>query len=244
MRAVRAMWVLRDGGGGSVVGEGGGDRGEERVVLGAGPDRDAEGAAAPDGGADVTDEDAVEAMYDVALDRFGRLDGLFANAGIAGPGSILDATLADWHRVIAVNLTSVFLTARGAARRMVERGSGSIVHQASVAGIAGIPGVAAYSASKGGVVALTRQLAVDLGPTGIRVNAVCPGMIPTPLSRASRALLGEESFDDQVARISATYPLRRLGTPEGNARLVTFLLSDDADWITGAVIPLDGGLTA
>lgn len=221
-----------------------------RVVV---ADRDlaaAERVAAdlPDGSiavhVDVVDDRSVEDLVVGVVERFGRIDGFYANAGISGAGSLFDITRHEWDDVLSTNLTSVWLSVRAAARAMIETGGGSIVNQASVAGLTGIPKTAAYSAAKGGVVALTRQLAVDLAQHGIRVNAVCPGMVPTPLVMSSRSAMSDEDVTAQLEKAVGDYPLGRLGRPDDVAALAEYLFSDDSSWMTGAVLPIDGGLTA
>jgi NAD(P)-dependent dehydrogenase (short-subunit alcohol dehydrogenase family) len=169
--------------------------------------------------------------------------GYVANAGIAGAGSATDVDRTTWDRVIAVNLTGAWLSARSILPHMVERRSGSIVLQASVAGLIGVPGIAAYSAAKGGVLSLMRQMAVEYASAGVRVNAVAPGTVPTPLVTASFAGTPSQGSADDRARVAA-HPLGRLGKPEDVAATVAHLVSDDAAWMTGAVLPVDGGRTA
>lgn len=220
-------------------------------------DRDGEAAAETvrlveeDGGtatacaADVTDEADAERMVAEAVRAFGGLDALYANAGIAGPGSAAELDLGDWDRVIAVNLTGVFLSAKHTLRQLLAQGTGgSIVTQSSAGGLVGIPGLASYAAAKAGVVGLTRQLAVEYAPSGIRVNAVCPGTVPTPLVVGTYTeQRGELAADWQEAR-AQDYPLRRLGTPDDIAYAALYLVSDESTWITGQVWAVDGGMTA
>jgi NAD(P)-dependent dehydrogenase (short-subunit alcohol dehydrogenase family) len=131
---------------------------------------------------------------------------------------------------------------------MVAARSGSIVNQASIGGLRGVPAVAAYAAAKAGVIGLTRQMAGDFGPSGVRVNAIAPGTVPTQLVQgiwaSGAGLVSADNLDEQVARASALYPLRRVGTPDDIANLALFLASDEASWITGAVYVVDGGKTA
>jgi NAD(P)-dependent dehydrogenase (short-subunit alcohol dehydrogenase family) len=195
--------------------------------------------------ADVTSSPDLEGVADTTLSRFGNIDVCFANAGIAGAGSAADVDDATWAAVIDVNLTGVWRTARAVLPAMLERGRGSIINQASTGGIVGVPGVAAYAAAKGGVIALTRQMAVDYGPRGIRVNAIAPGTVPTPLLRASNAagggLMTSAEDPDGIAR---RFPLGRLGTPEDIASAAAYLACDDSAWVTGTVLVVDGGMTA
>jgi NAD(P)-dependent dehydrogenase (short-subunit alcohol dehydrogenase family) len=188
--------------------------------------------------ADVTDPSSMEAMAAAALAEFGTIDVLMANAGIAGEGRAHEIPLERWDRVLAVNLTGVFLSARAVLPVMMERGGGSIVATASVAGLAGTPNLPAYAASKGGVIALVRQLAVEYAGDGIRVNAIAPATVPTPLVETAYRERGIP-MEARVRRI----PLGRLGTPGDVANLALFLASDESSWITGAVHPVDGGMT-
>jgi len=193
---------------------------------------------------DVTDLASIEHAVAVTLERFGALDVLFANAGVPGEGDAATLAPESWDRVIAVNLTGVWLTMRAVLPHMIERGRGSILATASVAGLTGVPNTPSYSAAKGGVIALTRQVAVDHSRHGIRVNAICPGPVLTPLFEAA---FRERAPDDPGAALrarAATVPLGRLGTPQDVANLALFLASDEAEWITGAVYPVDGGMTA
>jgi NAD(P)-dependent dehydrogenase (short-subunit alcohol dehydrogenase family) len=164
----------------------------------------------------------------------------------------VDRSLAQWQRVIAVNLTGVWLSCRAAIRQFVAQGSaGTIVATASVGGLVGVPNIAPYAASKAGVIGLTRQIAVDYGPQGIRMNAICPGTIPTPLVRRSYeerigVPAGEERSVDELLTESlrARFPLRRLGTERDVADAAVYLASDESAWVTGTVLVVDGGLTA
>jgi NAD(P)-dependent dehydrogenase (short-subunit alcohol dehydrogenase family) len=195
--------------------------------------------------ADVTSSPALDGVTDLALSRFGDIDVCFANAGIAGPGSAADVDDATWAAVIDVNLTGVWRTARAVLPVMLERGRGSIINQASTGGLVGVPGVAAYAAAKGGVIALTRQMAVDYGPRGIRVNAIAPGTVPTPLLRASNAAGGGLMTSAQDPEgIARRFPLGRIGTPEDIAGAAAYLACDDSAWVTGTVLVVDGGMTA
>ena len=197
---------------------------------------------------DVTDEAQVQAMADVAVERFGTIDALYANAGIDGAGSIADLALDDWSRILAVNLTGVFLSIRAVIEPMIAGGGGAIVAQASTAALVGVPELAAYSAAKGGVTALARQVSVEYGRRNVRANAICPGTVWTPLvERTYVARGGDETFGSReqmtAAAVRAT-PLRRLGTPDEVASMAVYLCSDDAAWASGGVFTVDGGFTA
>jgi NAD(P)-dependent dehydrogenase (short-subunit alcohol dehydrogenase family) len=190
-------------------------------------------------GADVADEQGVAGLVDHATRFLGRIDVLINNAGIARKSAFLETGLADWDRTIAVNLRGMFLVAQAVARSMVADGrGGAIINMASTNALGGEEDFADYNASKGGVLQLTRTMAVELGPKGIRVNCVCPGFIDTPLNRA---LATEEEFETyERERI----PLRRRGRPEEVASAYLFLASDDASFVHGAALVVDGGQTA
>jgi NAD(P)-dependent dehydrogenase (short-subunit alcohol dehydrogenase family) len=179
--------------------------------------------------ADVTRPDEVEA----ALDGLPRLDVLINNAGISLRHEFLDITPAEWERVMAVNLNGLFFVAQAAARRMMEGDGGVILNMGSTNGLMGYHYYADYNASKAGVIELTRSMALELGPR-IRVNAVCPGFIMTPMQEAEYTAEMQRAFADKL-------PVKRLGRPEDVAALFAFLASDDATFITGGCIVVDGG---
>lgn len=179
-----------------------------------------------------------------AVGEFGRLDIVYNNAGVDSSGSVAVAEEADWDRCFAVNAKGTFLTSRAAIRHLEAGGHGAIVNQASVAALVGIPNFAAYCAAKGAVIALTRSMAIDLAPRGIRVNAIAPGTVFTPLMEPMLRDRGDGDLDTGLARTVAKYPIGRLGTPEEIARVALFLACDDSSFTTGAVITADGGMTA
>lgn len=186
---------------------------------------------------DVSREEQVVAMVKAAVERWGRLDIMVANAGIGGRGAADQTLLADWERVIGVNLTGVFLCAKHAVPAMRASGGGAIVNTASVMGLVATAGAAAYTAAKGAVVNLTRSLALDYARDGIRVNAVCPGFLTNTQSQGNRSGLDADY-------LVSLHPLGRLGEPEDVARAIAFLASDDASFITGTSLVVDGGYTA
>jgi NAD(P)-dependent dehydrogenase (short-subunit alcohol dehydrogenase family) len=173
--------------------------------------------------------------------RFGRLDVLVNNAGTNVRGSVEEVDLLTWQHILAVNLTSVFLSARHLLP-LLRSSRGAIVNVASGAGLVGVRRGAAYSASKGGVIALTRQMAVDFAVDGVRVNAVCPGVVDTPLVR--RLAAGEADPEQELERMAQGQLLGRLGTPDEIAAAIYFLASSEASFLTGAIVPVDGGYTA
>ena len=193
--------------------------------------------------ADVSREDDVGRLVDSACQALGGIDVLINNAGIAWREPFLDITPAHWDRVIEVNLRGMFLVAQAAARVLADQGSGgAIVNMSSTNGLGGEADYAHYNASKGGVLLLTKTMAVELGPHRIRVNAVCPGYIETPLNAAISAGLGGKDFAGEYA--SDHIPLGRAGQSSEVAAVYAFLASDDASFMTGAEIVIDGGQLA
>jgi NAD(P)-dependent dehydrogenase (short-subunit alcohol dehydrogenase family) len=189
---------------------------------------------------DVSQPEQVEAMIGAAVTELGALDVLFNNAGIEGESARLaDSSLANWDRVLAINLKGVFLGMKYALPVMIERGGGSIINTASVAGLVGWHGAGAYSASKGGVVILTKTAALEYARWNIRVNCICPGVIHTPM--VERITHGRA---DMLERLKQAQPLPRIGTPEDIAQMALYLASDDAAFVTGAAMVVDGGYTA
>jgi dihydroanticapsin dehydrogenase len=178
----------------------------------------------------------------VALERWRRVDILVNNAGHIVWKPIVDTTDEDWDRVLAVNARSAFVHCRAVIPVMIEQGGGAIVSTASISGLIGLPAQAAYCASKGALVQLTRQLAVEYGPHGIRVNAVAPGAIDTPFLRALVDAQPDPAAMETA--ISAGHPLGRWATPEEVASAIVYLASDAASFVTGAIFTVDGGFTA
>ncbi|MDP2674280.1 MAG: glucose 1-dehydrogenase [Dehalococcoidia bacterium] len=188
----------------------------------------------------------VERMVRATVERWGRLDILFNNAGIEFGLPVTQVPEEEWDRLIDVNLKGVFLGCKYAIPEMLKQGGGSIVNTASVAGLQGTAWLSTYSASKGGVVLLTKSLATEWAAQNVRVNAVCPGVIRTPM--AERAIArgelvlgkGEEAWQ----RLGAAHAMGRVGEADEVAQAVLFLASDEASFVTGVALPVDGGFTA
>lgn len=194
------------------------------------------------GRGDVTSEVDVRAVIDNAVREHGRLDVMHANAGIEWTKGIADTTRDDWAHVLDVNLTGVYLAARYALIQMMQQGSGAIVITASPHAIVTLPDAGAYAASKGGVLALARALALEGAPHGVRVNALLPGAIDTPMLR--REMQASSNPERQLERFAAIHPLNRLGRSEEVAEAALFLASDAASFVTGAALAVDGGMLA
>lgn len=191
---------------------------------------------------DVRDAAAQAEVAAATARDFGRIDVLVAAAGIASGGPVHLLAEEEWQRVQDVNLKGTFLSAKAVLPQMLEQRSGSIVTIASVEGIEGAEGGSTYNASKGGVILLTKNLAMDYGRMGIRSNCICPGFIDTPLFRS---VVGNDAFPDLYRdRIREQHELGRFGRPEEVAAAVLFLASDDASFVSGVALPVDGGFTA
>jgi len=189
---------------------------------------------------DVTKAADVESLVARAVEAFGRIDYAFNNAGMTGiMASTADCTEENWDTTVAVNLKGVWLAMKYEIAQMLAQGGGAIVNNASVAGIVGMRGGPAYSASKGGVIQLTRTAALEYAKKGIRVNAVCPGFIETPMTDAHTSIKPE--LEAQIIKL---HPIGRLGTAEEVAQAVLWLCSDAASFVTGHPLVVDGGLVA
>jgi len=191
---------------------------------------------------DVSLEGDVARMVAAAHRALGGIDVLINNAGTARRDPFLAIAAGDWDRIVAVNLRGMFLVAQAVSRHMAERGGGVIINMSSTNGLAGEEDYAHYNASKGGVLLLTKTMAVELGNHGIRVNALCPGYIRTPLNEAMSASAGGTEFETAYAR--ERIPLGRAGEAEEVAAAYAFLASDDASFIHGAALVIDGGQLA
>jgi len=183
--------------------------------------------------ANITSEEEVANIFTQTIEKFGKVDIVFNNAGIGRVHPTHELDYAEWRQTVNVDLDGVFLVAREAIREMLKAGGGAIVNTASMYGWVGSPGSAAYNAAKGGVVNLTRSIALEYAEQNIRVNALCPGFIDTPI-------IPEES---KLALAAAT-PVKRLGKAEEMAKAVLFLASDDSSYMTGNSLTVDGGYTA
>lgn len=200
---------------------------------------EAEGGVATFVRTDVSNPESVTAMVETAVAKFGRLDAAFNNAGIEQPPAATgDTECADWHRTIAVNLSGVFLCMKAEINIMRELGGGAIVNTSSIGGIVATKFNAAYSASKAGVIGLTRTAAIDHAVDGIRINALCPGLTDTAMVARMSKLVAPELGANLVP------PLGRLGTPEELAAAAVWMCSDEASFMTGQTLSIDGGYTA
>jgi NAD(P)-dependent dehydrogenase (short-subunit alcohol dehydrogenase family) len=198
---------------------------------------------------DVSDPDQVGALVAVAVERFGGLDVMVNNAGVSGPlRRLLDDDLTDFHRIMSVNVLGVMAGTRDAARHMATHGGGSIINMASIGGIQAGGGVMTYRASKAAIIQFTKCAAIELAHYEIRVNAIAPGNIPTPILASSAGDMDPAELERYEAKIRETMradrPLKREGTPEDIAEAALYFASDRSRYVTGTVLPVDGGTVA
>jgi len=191
---------------------------------------------------DVSDAAAVQAAVDTAAERFGGLDFLVANAGVAIPGSVVDISLEDWQRVLGINLNGVFHVSKYGIPHLIRRGGGSVINVASTQGWRGFPGWSGYSASKGAIIALSRQVSMEYAGKKVRCNSIAPGAIDTPMnewvfSQAADPVAERAKWDEQN-------PLGRIGLAEDVANAALYLASDESSWVTGICLTVDGGQLA
>ena len=191
---------------------------------------------------DVSNPQSVQTAFAQIKDKFGRLDGLYNNASIflgTQDGPVVDLDVDVYHKIISINQNSVFYCSKYAIPIMIDSGGGAIVNTSSSAGEIGIPGCDAYTASKGATVTLTRSMAVEYAPHGVRVNCIAPAAIQTPMLRQSD--LDNANFNEE--EFLQTTPIRRWGQPQDIARVALFLTSDESSYVNGAIVVADGGIT-
>ena len=191
---------------------------------------------------DVSDAAAVAALISTCVDAWGGIDGIYANAGVPGAGKpMAEITAEDFARTLAINTIGVFLCVQQAVPHLVQQGSGSIVCTASVAALRANAGGVDYSASKAGVISIAQTVAYQLYGTGVRINAICPGLIETGMTRPVFERARSRGNESRIGQIN---PAARYGEPREIAAMACFLLSDDASYVNGQALPVDGGLSA
>jgi meso-butanediol dehydrogenase / (S,S)-butanediol dehydrogenase / diacetyl reductase len=188
---------------------------------------------------DVSKPASVKMMVEKTVERYGRLNVLVNNAGVESTGSVVDVTEENWDRVIDINLKGTFLCSKYCTPRIIEGGGGAIINIASVLGLIGSKGEAAYCASKGGIISLTRAMALDFASDNVRVNCICPGSVLTPTFK--RVMMTSGDYDAAFARNLEKIPLRRVAAPEEIAQAALFLASKRSSYITGTALVIDGG---
>ncbi|PZR98345.1 MAG: short-chain dehydrogenase [Chloroflexi bacterium] len=191
---------------------------------------------------DVSRAADVKALVDDTIDRFGKLDVLFNNAGVLTPASVVELDEDIWDRTININLKSVYLGCKYAIPHMLSNGGGSIINTGSVNSLVAEPFLPAYCASKGGILMLTKQVALDYAQQNIRVNCICPGWVDTPINNPHADMMG--GVDKVLEGIADWQPMGRQGQPREIARVAVFLASDDSSFMTGSAVVADGGMTA
>jgi len=192
--------------------------------------------------ADVSNEDDVKAFIALCVEEFGGIDGIYANAGISGARKpFMELTVEDWQKTLAINTVGTFLCIKHVAAHLVTQSAGSIVCTASVAGLRANAGGVDYSASKAAIISITQTIAYQLYGTGVRINAVCPGLIETGMTAGIFANARDKNKEGRIGQVN---PMARYGVPMEIAEMACFLLSDAASYINGQAIPVDGGLSA
>lgn len=192
--------------------------------------------------ADISDEAAVQNMVARCVEAFGGIDGIYANAGIVGAGkSLLEFSVEDWQRTLGINTIGTYLCIKHTVPHFTEQGSGAIVCTASVAGLRANAGGVDYSASKAAVISMAQTVSYQLYGTGVRINAICPGLIETGMTAPIFTRAREKGTEDRIGQIN---PMKRNGHPEEIAAMACFLLSDAASYVNGQAIAVDGGLSA
>jgi 2-keto-3-deoxy-L-fuconate dehydrogenase len=193
---------------------------------------------------DVTDATAVRQAWDSAVQRFGSLDVLINNAGIGLVGNVEETAEADFDRLMTVNVKGVFNGCKAAIPHMLMQGGGNIISMGSVAGLVAVGRRFAYCATKGAVIAMTRQLAMDYVDKGIRANVICPGTVETPFVEGYLHKFHAGEIEETRAQLHARQPIGRMGRPDEIARMAVYLASDESAFVTGSIFTIDGGWTA
>ncbi|MGA2309009.1 MAG: SDR family NAD(P)-dependent oxidoreductase [Candidatus Bathyarchaeia archaeon] len=188
---------------------------------------------------DVSKSTSVKRMVEATVEKYGKLNVLVNNAGVESTGSVVEVTEENWDKVIDINLKGTFLCSKYCAPRIIESGGGAIINIASVLGLVGSKGEAAYCASKGGMISLTRAMALDFASENVRVNCICPGSVLTPTFK--RVMIASGDYDIAFARNLEKIPLRRVAAPEEIAQAALFLASEKSSYMTGAALVMDGG---
>jgi len=192
--------------------------------------------------ANVAEEAEVEAFVQACVDQYGRIDGIYANAGVSGGRkSIAELTVEDWQRTLSVNTIGVFLAAKHSLKHFLAQGHGAILCTASVAGLRANAGGVDYSASKAGVISIVQTTAYQTYGSGVRINAICPGLIETGMTKPTFDRARERGSEDKIGQIN---PMKRFGQPGEIGEMACFLLSDRASYVNGQAVPVDGGLSS
>ncbi len=192
--------------------------------------------------ADVTNESEVEGFVQRCVDEYGRIDGIYANAGVSGGGkAVTDLTVEDWQRTLWVNTVGVFLAVKHSLKHFLAQEQGAILCTASVAGLRANAGGVDYSASKAGVISIVQTTAYQTYGSGVRINAICPGLIETGMTKPTFDRARERGKEDKIGQIN---PMKRFGQPSEIGEMACFLLSDRASYVNGQAVPVDGGLSS